>query len=90
MPKEKSQHLSDRVSLPMREIREELGMTQVQFAVAIGVDPGTISRAERGLTEPVFTIKQTKVLCKLLGKQIEDLPDYLGKGFLEDDNGSQA
>lgn len=74
----------------MRSIRNELGLTQRELAIALGVDAMTISRAERGVSEPVFTIKQTKVLCKLLGKQIEDLPDYLGKGFLDNDNGSNV
>lgn len=87
MNKNKSQ---EKTVFPMRSIRDELGLTQRELAIALGVDAMTISRAERGLYEPVFTIKQTKVLCKLLGKQIEDLPDYLGKGFLEDNNGSNV
>ena len=76
-----SEDKSQQVSLPMREIREELGMTQVQFAVAIGVDPGTISRAERGLTEPTFTALQFKNLCRLAKRSIEEIPDYLGKDY---------
>ncbi|MEM6613268.1 MAG: helix-turn-helix transcriptional regulator [Cyanobacteria bacterium P01_C01_bin.72] len=66
---------------PMKEIREALGMSQVKFAVAIGIDPGTVSRAERGLTEPVFTALQMKRLCRLTNKSIEEIPDYLGKDF---------
>ena len=82
MNKNKSQ---EKKVFPMKSIREELGFTQRELAIALGVDAMTISRAERGLYEPVFTIKQTKILCKLLGKRIEDLPDYLGKDFLEND-----
>ena len=68
----------------MKSIREELGLSQRQLAIALGISEMTISRAERGVNEPVFTIKQTKILCKLLGKQIEELPEYLGKDFLEE------
>ena len=68
---------------PMRAIREELGLSQVKLAAALGIDPKTVSRAERGLTEPVFTIKQIKILCKLLNKPVDQLPDYLGKNVFE-------
>lgn len=66
----------------MKSLRDELGFTQRELAIALGVDAMTISRAERGLYEPVFTIKQTKILCKLLKKQIDELPEYLGKDYL--------
>ena len=81
MSKDKSQQ-NNQKSLPMREIREALGMTQAQFAVAIGCDPGTISRAERGLTEPTFTAMQFKNLCRLAKRTIEEIPDYLGKDYV--------
>ena len=63
----------------MKQIREELGMTQVEFAVAIGVNPITISRCERGVREPVFTILQLKKLCELTGKHPSQFPDFLVK-----------
>ncbi len=66
----------------MKDLRESLNMNQAQFAVALGVSTSKISSAERGLSEPVFTIKQVKKLCDLAGKQIEEMPDYLGKGHL--------
>jgi len=59
-------------------IREELGLTQAQFAVAIGIDPSTVSRAERGLVEPSFTALQWKKLCHMTGKLPQDFPDLLG------------
>ena len=72
--------------LPMRAIREATKLSQVKFAAAIGVDPATVSRAERGLTEPVFTALQMKKLCRLAKKSIEEIPDYLGKDCLENGN----
>jgi transcriptional regulator with XRE-family HTH domain len=74
----------EKILFPMKSIREELGLSQRELAIALGISEMTISRAERGVNEPVFTIKQTKILCKLLGKQIDELPEYLGKDFLED------
>lgn len=65
--------------VPLKTIREELNLTQAQFAVAIGVDPSTISRCERGLAEPNLTVLQIKRLCKLSKKSLDKLPDYLGK-----------
>lgn len=65
--------------VPLKAIREELNLTQAQFAVAIGVDPSTISRCERGLAEPNLTVLQIKRLCKLSKKSLDKLPDYLGK-----------
>lgn len=65
--------------MPLKAIREELDMTQVEFAVALGVDPSTVSRCERGLSEIALTLWQVKRLCKLTGKTLDELPDCLGK-----------
>ena len=72
----------DKETFPMKEIRESLGLSQVKFAAAIGIDPKTVSRAENGQTEPVFTALQMKKLCRLTEKSIEEIPDYLGKDFI--------
>jgi DNA-binding XRE family transcriptional regulator len=82
MVRRKKRQLSGNQSeeiVPLRAIRDELGMTQAEFAVAIGLDPSTVSRCERGLSEPNFTILQLKRLCKLTGKTLEELPDRLGR-----------
>ena len=68
---------------PMKAIREATKLSQVKFAAAIGIDPATVSRAERGVTEPVFTALQMKKLCRLTKKSIEEIPDYLGKDHLD-------
>jgi transcriptional regulator with XRE-family HTH domain len=65
--------------VPLRQIREELNMTQAQLAVALGIDTSTVSRAERGLSEPSFTVLQFKRLCQLTKKLPTDFPDFLGK-----------
>ncbi len=80
MNKNKSQ---DNNVMPLKSLREELGFTQSQLAHALGVSDMKISRSERGESEPVFTIKQIKTLCKLLGKSIEEMPDYLGKDYID-------
>lgn len=64
---------------PLKAIREELGITQVQFAVALGIDTSTVSRCERGLSEIALTLWQVKYLCKLTGKTLDQLPDHLGR-----------
>ena len=76
MKKQKKQ--SEEVSVPLKAIREELDMTQAQFAVALGIDTSTVSRCERGLSEIALTLWQVKCLCRLTGKTLDQLPDYLG------------
>ena len=76
----------DKEVFPMKEIRESTGLSQVKFAAAIGIDPSTVSRAERGVSEPVFTALQMKKFCRLAKKSIEEIPDYLGKDYLENKN----
>jgi len=65
--------------VPLKVLREELDMTQAEFAVTIGIDPSTVSRCERGIAEPTFTMLQIKKLCSLVGKSVDQLPDYLGR-----------
>ena len=63
--------------VPIKAIRLEMEMTQVEFAVAIGCSPTSVSFWERGLSEPQFTVRQFKRLLKASGKSVEELPDYL-------------
>lgn len=44
--------MSAGADLEIRRIREELGLTQEQFARLLGVHPYTISRWERGPNQP--------------------------------------
>jgi DNA-binding XRE family transcriptional regulator len=88
--KRKKQPLSQEVletAVALKQIRETLGMTQFEFAVALGgIDPHTISRCERGLYEITMTILQWRNFmslwesyCQKTGKNPKELPDYLGK-----------
>lgn len=36
----------------IKKLRAQLGLTQVEFAARLGVDPITVSRWERGLSKP--------------------------------------
>jgi transcriptional regulator with XRE-family HTH domain len=66
-------------AVELKKIRELLDLSQTQFAAAIGVDASTVSRCERGLSEISLTVLQMKRLCKLTGRTLDELPDYLGK-----------
>jgi DNA-binding transcriptional regulator YiaG len=77
---EKSQTTEGESSVvAIKAMRAELGLSQLAFAVAIGITPTTVSRWERGKSEPELTIVQTKRLCKLVGKSLDELPDFLGQ-----------
>ena len=55
-------------------------MNQTQFAESLGVRRQTISEWERGVYKPSLSIKQIKVLERLLTRvdlRFEDLPDDL-------------
>lgn len=79
LKKRKSQPEQEPMFVPLKAIREELDMTQAQFAVALGIDTSTVSRCERGLSEIALTLWQVKCLCRLTGKTLDQLPDYLGQ-----------
>jgi DNA-binding XRE family transcriptional regulator len=64
----------------LKQIRQALGMSQEEFAQAIGATQRSIVRWEKGHTSPLFSISQIKALkreMKKLGLDIEDLPDDL-------------
>ena len=63
---------------PLKKLREEMEMSQEEFARQIGTSTRTISRWETGESVPSFTIAQMKALDQLLqarGKSLQDLPD---------------
>lgn len=63
---------------PLKKLRDELGMSQEEFARQIGTSSRTISRWEAGDNIPTFTIAQMKAIDRLLrshGKTIDQLPD---------------
>lgn len=63
---------------PLRNLRNELGMSQEEFGRSIGTTGRTISRWESGDSVATFTVAQMKAFDRLLqskGKTIQDLPD---------------
>ncbi len=62
----------------LAKMRQELGMTQEEFAKEFGVTPRTVLNWENGHHEPKLTIRQVKRLCQLLNKPIESIPDTFG------------
>ena len=63
----------------LKQVRERLGMTQEEFADALGLSRNTINRYERGIHQrialSVGQIKRLVELMKQAGLSIEDLPD---------------
>ncbi len=66
---------------PIKLIREELNMSQLEFAIALNVTPTTVSRWERGIAEPTFTLSKMRKFCELTGKNFYELPEALGKEY---------
>jgi DNA-binding transcriptional regulator YiaG len=67
--------------LPVKQLRQLLGMSQLQFANLLGVYPSTISRWEQGKSSPQFSPGAFKRLLQALephGITLNDLPDDLG------------
>ncbi|HIK39117.1 helix-turn-helix transcriptional regulator [Thermoleptolyngbya sp. M55_K2018_002] len=79
MPKKSGPPSPTEIS-PLKQLREELGMSQEDFARALGISGQTVSRWELRKNVPTFTVQQMKALERLLqtiGKTILDLPDQL-------------
>jgi DNA-binding transcriptional regulator YiaG len=74
----KRESLEDIGESPLKRLRDELGMSQEEFARYIGTSARTVSRWESGDTMPNFTIRQMKAMERLLksiDKTLSDLPD---------------
>ncbi len=56
----------------IREVREQLNMTQVELAIKSGVSRTTISNLENGV-ESVTTTRTLNKLANALGVNVEDL-----------------
>jgi transcriptional regulator with XRE-family HTH domain len=67
----------------LKTLRELLGLTQQQFADLIGVAVSTVSRWERGKSNPSFTPGQWRRLLRKMAEfdlNAENLPDDLTPG----------
>lgn len=67
--------MSDNKANWFLDMRKELGLTQEEVAVALGVTPRTVLNWENGHHEPKLTIKQVKALCRLLQLSLDQVPD---------------
>lgn len=56
-------------------LRLEAGLTQKAIADALGVTEQAVRNWERGKNEPRFTIQQMKLLCKMLGRSLDEMPE---------------
>ncbi|MBD2259900.1 helix-turn-helix transcriptional regulator [Pseudanabaena sp. FACHB-2040] len=56
-------------------LRLEAGLTQKAIADALGVTEQTVRNWERGKIEARLTLGQTKLLCKMLNKSLDEMPD---------------
>jgi transcriptional regulator with XRE-family HTH domain len=75
---DKRKHLVNPDGEMLRYLREQLQMTQEEFAREFGVARNTITRSEMGLTKMKFTVSQVKTLFALLDRaniSVYDLPD---------------
>ncbi|MEQ8757458.1 MAG: helix-turn-helix transcriptional regulator [Coleofasciculus sp. G1-WW12-02] len=63
---------------PLKQRRDELGLTQRDVAMAVDVSVQTVSNWETGrYKEAKLTLPQVKALCRVLCWSIDDLPDDL-------------
>jgi DNA-binding transcriptional regulator YiaG len=59
-------------------LRRNQNLTQKQVADALGITVQTVSNWEVGRAEPKLTIRQFKMLLKILKCTADELPDDLG------------
>lgn len=63
---------------PLKQRREELGLTQRDIGSALGKTDQTISNWETGIYEPKMTPREFKQLCEILQWSLEDVPEDFG------------
>lgn len=67
--------MSKDLESPLAMLRRLRNVTQRELAEAVGVSETTVRNWEAGRAEPNLTIRQTKKLCKVLGKTLDEMPD---------------
>ena len=60
---------------PLKQRREELGLTQRDIALALDKTVQTISNWETVTYEAKLTLREIKALCRILKWTLEELPD---------------
>ena len=56
-------------------LRRKANVTQEALSEALGITDHTYRNWIKGRSEPSMTVRQMKLLCKLLGCTLDDLPD---------------
>ncbi len=79
-------HLVEGVSC-IKQLREKLGLTQLELAYHLGVSITTVSRWEVGRSQLTLTTSQWKkfhaVVLKPLNIEVEELPEDLGAPYVK-------
>ncbi len=57
----------------IRKLREKRGLSQIEFATALGVTPGAVSHWENGRRKP--GIDDLAKMAQILGCKVDDLID---------------
>jgi transcriptional regulator with XRE-family HTH domain len=73
MPRRRDQDLLDRVGSRIRRARTDRGMSQQDLAVAVGIEPETISRTETGAS--AMSLASLARVAKALEVSLGDLLD---------------
>lgn len=60
---------------PLVAMRLAVGLTQKDIADALGRAEQSVRNWEHCKVEPKLTIAETKKLCQMLGKTLDELPD---------------
>lgn len=79
-----NQHNLEELISPLKTLRIRSGLSQAELARKLSVGGKKVSdravRAwEKGDYQPELSIPQTKVLCKVLGVTLDELPDDFGR-----------
>jgi putative transcriptional regulator len=69
------EHVKPEQPPTLRELREQVSLSQEGLARLIGVSSKTISNWERGVSAACLTVPQMKALCEALGVMLRELPD---------------
>lgn len=77
MPKDLASQQPQADYSPLRELREQVQITQEQLAVRLKVSTSTLRRWENGNVEPALTREQWQEFCDAVGVSFVDLPPKL-------------
>lgn len=61
--------------MTLKELRESIGLTQLEVAFKLGITPGTVGNWERGASEPRFS--QITALAELYRVTLEQLVEIV-------------